>query len=150
VGFTERQEHTNGYLQTVGLQHGLEIVADNGWPVGLVGEKMDVVRRQLDIENNQNGCEQYRNFQGLVFKGLGLFFLVEFVIFGGVVTAAFMFFIPVGITMVAAGLARSGLGMLAVFRFRKHAHVLQFFLAKMFAQGKAGRAEQHRHGEDNM
>jgi hypothetical protein len=150
VGFTERQVHTNGYLQTVGLQHGLEIVADNGWPVGLVGEKLGFVSRKFDIKNNQNGCEQYRGFQRLEFERLSLLFLVEFVVFGGVVAAAFMAFITMIFAVVAAGLAGSGLGVLAAFRFRKHTHVLQLFLTKVFAQGEAGRAEQHRQSEDDM
>lgn len=142
--------HTNGYLQTEGLQHGLEIVADYRWLVSLIGEKIIVVSRQLDIENNQNSCEQYRGFQRLEFERLSLLFLVEFVVFGGVVAAAIVIFIGMGTAMMADALAGRRFGMLAAFRFRKQTHVLQLFLTKVFAQGEAGRAEQHRQSEDDM
>jgi len=150
VGFTERQVHTDGYLKTESLQHGLEIVADNGRPVSLVGEKMGIVSRQCDIKDNQNGCKQYRGLQRFEFERLSLFFLVELVILYCVVATAVIVFILMLTAMVAGALAGSLFRILAVFRFRKQTNVLQLFLAKVFAQGEAGRAEQNRQRKNNM
>lgn len=116
----------------------------------MVGEKLGFVNRQFDIKYDQDGCKQYRGFQRFELKRLGLFFLVELVILCGVVATAIVIFAGMGTAMMAGALAGRRFGMLAVFRFRKKAHILQLFLAKVFAQGEAGRAEQNRQSEDDM
>ena len=97
----------------------------------MVGEKLGFVSRKFDIKNNQNGCEQYRGFQRLVFEGLGLFFLVEFVVFGGVVAATTVLRVMRTTTFFSVLTRR--IIRLATFCIGKYTDSLQITLAKVFA-----------------
>lgn len=134
--------------QTEGLQHGLEIVADNGWFVVLKGRKMGFFSGEFYLKSDQNGSHQFRFFNKINTGGRDLFVLVELKILGFVVAAVVFFTVLVFAAMPA--FRTSFVAGFVATRFHEDGRICQFVLAKMVAQREAGGAEKYSGGKDDM
>lgn len=98
------------------------------------------------MESHKNGGPKNRNIRKIYFKGWGQLFIIGLDIFGFVIAATFLFLLPGAVHRTAL----HSLILMAGFCLAEKRHVLQFALAIVFVDYKAGRADEEEKGEDDM
>lgn len=98
------------------------------------------------MESHKNGGPKNRNIRKIYFKGWGQLFIIGLDIFGFVIAATFLFLLPGAVHRTAL----HGFLLMAGLCLAEKRHVLQFALAIVFVDYKAGRADEEEKGEDDM